>query len=59
MIEEKQTISRGEQLRKARNEYQRRWRHAHPDNVKRINERFWAKQLQKHSDSDGAVNECE
>lgn len=41
------TAQEKEQARKARNEYQRRWRHSNPERVKQINERYWQRRFTK------------
>lgn len=36
-----------EEARRARNEYARKWRAEHKENVKRINQRFWEKKARE------------
>lgn len=36
-----------EEARQARNEYARKWRAEHKENVKRINQRFWEKKARE------------
>lgn len=44
-----------EEARRARNEYARKWRAEHKENVKRINQRFWEKKAREAAEAAAAA----
>lgn len=47
VVENSKSATLNDEMKQKKREYYRRWRAAHPENVKRNNERFWRRKIMR------------